>query len=167
VLGSLQALEALKMLLGLDGLSTSSIRGLPPDEMLIFDLVTLHTQRLRVRRAAGCDAHRRAGQPAPPPAAESLEIEFATLAAAHEQGFTLVDVRDARERDAEPLPLPSLHMPVPRLLTDAPALELGRPYLFICATGKRSSAAADLLRSNGFRHCRSLRGGVKALKVLT
>ncbi len=167
VLGSLQALEALKMLLGLDGLSASSIRGLTPDEMLIFDLVTLHTQRLRTRRAADCDAHRRAGQPAAAPATESLEIEFATLAAAHEQGFTLVDVRETRERDAEPLTLPSLHMPVARLLTDAAALESDRPYLFICATGRRSAAAADLLAGNGFRGCRSLRGGLKALKVFT
>jgi molybdopterin/thiamine biosynthesis adenylyltransferase/molybdopterin synthase catalytic subunit len=54
VFGSLQALEALKLLLGLDGLRA--------DEMLIFDLVTLSTQRLRARRAAGCDAHRRGGR---------------------------------------------------------------------------------------------------------
>jgi molybdopterin/thiamine biosynthesis adenylyltransferase/molybdopterin synthase catalytic subunit/rhodanese-related sulfurtransferase len=167
VLGSLQALEALKLLLGLDGLAAASIRGLTPDEMLIFDLVTLHTQRLRARRAAGCDAHRRAGQPAPPASAESLEVEFATLAAAQERGFTLIDVRDARERDAEPLPGPSLHMPVSRLLTDAAALELDRAYLLVCATGRRSAAAADLLRSNGFHHCRSLQGGLKALKVPT
>jgi rhodanese-related sulfurtransferase len=58
-------------------------------------------------------------------------------------------------------------MPVSRLLTDAAALELDRAYLLVCATGKRSTAAADLLRSNGFRHCRSLRGGLKALKVFT
>jgi len=168
VLGSLQALEALKLLLGLDGLATSSIRGLTPDEMLIFDLVTLHTQRLRARRAAGCEAHQRAGQPLPSPlpGTESLEVEFATLAVAHERGFTLIDVRDTRERDEEPLPYPSLHMPVSRLLTDATALELDRAYLLVCATGKRSAAAADLLRSSGFRHCRTLRGGLKALKVL-
>ena len=53
VFGSLQALEALKLLLGLPGLE--------PDEMLIFDLVTLSTQRLRARRAPDCEAHRRAG----------------------------------------------------------------------------------------------------------
>ncbi len=53
VFGSLQALEALKLLLGLPGLT--------PNEMLIFDLVSLNTQRLRARRAADCDAHRRAG----------------------------------------------------------------------------------------------------------
>jgi molybdopterin/thiamine biosynthesis adenylyltransferase/rhodanese-related sulfurtransferase len=167
VLGSLQALEALKLLLGLDGLAAAPIRGLTPDEMLIFDLVTLHTQRLRARRAAACDAHRRAGQPAAPASEASLEVEFATLAEAQERGFTLIDVRDARERDAEPLPGPSLHMPVSRLLTDAAALELERAYLLVCATGRRSAAAADLLRSNGFRHCRSLQGGLKALKVPT
>lgn len=158
VFGSLQALEALKLLLGLEGLR--------PDEMLIFDLVTLNTQRLRARRAADCAAHASAGDDQrPEPAAETLEVSFATLAAALEQGFTLVDVRDARERDAEPLGLASLHLPMSRLLTDASALDLGRAYLLVCATGKRSLAAADLLRSQGFRQCRSLSGGVKALKI--
>jgi molybdopterin/thiamine biosynthesis adenylyltransferase/molybdopterin synthase catalytic subunit/rhodanese-related sulfurtransferase len=159
VFGSLQALEALKLLLGLDGLAA--------DEMLIFDLVTLHTQRLRARRASGCAAHARAGQaPAAgnPVDADPLETDFATLAAARDQGFLLVDVRDARERDAEPVPGQSLHLPMARLLTDAAALDLDRSYLLVCATGKRSTAAADLLRSQGFRHCRSLRGGLKALK---
>jgi adenylyltransferase/sulfurtransferase len=158
VFGSLQALEALKLLLGLDGLR--------PDEMLIFDLVTLHSQRLRARRAATCQAHARSGQPTPVAApADSLEVEFAALAAAFDAGYTLIDVRDARERDAEPLPVASLHLPMARLLTDAASLDLERPYLLVCATGKRSTAAADLLRSQGFRHCRSLRGGARALKA--
>jgi adenylyltransferase/sulfurtransferase len=47
VFGSLQALEALKLLLGLPGLK--------PDEMLIFDLITLSTQRLRARRQPECE----------------------------------------------------------------------------------------------------------------
>ncbi|HUQ09760.1 MAG TPA: HesA/MoeB/ThiF family protein, partial [Steroidobacteraceae bacterium] len=159
VFGSLQALEALKLLLGLDGLR--------PDEMLIFDLVTLHTQRLRARRSAACEAHQRSGRPAPAsaPAADSLELQFASLVTAFEAGYTLIDVRDARERDAEPLAVASLHLPMARLLTEVAALDLERPYLLVCATGKRSTAAADLLRSQGFRHCRSLRGGVRALKV--
>jgi adenylyltransferase/sulfurtransferase len=165
VLGSLQALEALKLLLGLDGLA-SPVRGLAGDAMLIFDLVTLQTQRLRARRAVDCDAHRRAGRPPEGVAtAESLDLEFATLAVAAEEGYTLIDVRDARERDSEPVPAPSLHLPMARLLSDATSLDLERAYLLVCATGKRSAAAADLLRSQGFRHCRSLRGGLKALKV--
>jgi adenylyltransferase/sulfurtransferase len=158
VFGSLQALEALKLLLGLNGLA--------PNEMLIFDLVTLSAQRLRARRADSCEAHRRGGQSAgSPPAGGDLEADFTTLAAATAQGFTLIDVRDASERDAEPVPAPSLHLPMVRLLTDATGLALDRHYLLVCATGKRSAAAADLLRSQGFRQCRSLRGGLKALKV--
>lgn len=155
VFGSLQALEALKLLLGLEGLK--------PDEMLIFDLVTLGTQRLRARRSATCPVH--GGVPQAAPARDELELEFQSLAEARDRGYTLIDVRDARERDAEPLPAASLHLPMTRLLSDAASLEADRPYLLICATGKRSTAAADLLRANGLRQCRSLRGGVKALKV--
>ena len=160
VFGSLQALEALKLLLGLDGLDAN--------EMLIFDLVTLSTQRLRARRAAQCDAHRRGGRPAPVPASEAdtLEVQFADLGDAVREGYTLVDVRDHRERDQEPLPAePSLHLPMATILTDASHLQLDGHYLLICATGKRSAAAADLLRSQGFRACRSLRGGLKAVKA--
>ena len=158
VFGSLQALEALKFLLGLPGLT--------PDEMLIFDLVTLNTQRLRARRAADCAAHLAAKAPRAAPA-ESLEVHFASLAEAQSAGFILVDVRDSAELAAEPLPAtPSLHLPTARLLTGAAALELDGRYLLVCATGKRSTAAADLLRSQGFRECRSLRGGLKALKAV-
>ena len=157
VFGSLQALEALKLLLGLDGLRA--------DEMLIFDLVTLSTQRLRAKRATTCDAHRRGGAPSATPEADAIDISLPSVEQAHERGYTLVDVRDSRERDAEPLPAPSLHLPMSRLLTDAAALEIDRAYLLVCATGKRSHAAAELLRSQGFRHCRSLRGGIKGLEA--
>ena len=92
-------------------------------------------------------------------------MEYSRLTDAFGAGYTLIDVRDPAERDAEPLPAPSLHLPMSRLLSDIAGLDLDRPYLLICASGKRSTAAADLLRSQGFRHCRSLRGGLKALKV--
>jgi len=157
VFGSLQALEALKLLLGLPGLK--------PDEMLIFDLITLNTQRLRARRAPGCDAHRRATSSASAAAPPDLELQFGSLAEAQADGFAFVDVRDSREREAEPLPGESLHLPMSKLLTDAGNLDLAGRYLLICATGKRSSAAAALLRSHGFADCRSLRGGLKSLKA--
>jgi adenylyltransferase/sulfurtransferase len=157
VFGSLQALEALKMLLDL--------RGLNGDEMLIFDLVTLHTQRLRIKRSPTCAAHEPAGMQAPDFNGDPLEIAFASLSDAQQQGYTLIDVRDGRERDAEPLPAPSLHLPVSRMLTDAARLDFAGRYLLICATGKRSAAAAGLLRSQGFHACRSLVGGLRALKA--
>jgi sulfur-carrier protein adenylyltransferase/sulfurtransferase len=157
VFGSLQALEALKLLLGLPGLK--------PDEMLIFDLITLSTQRLRARRQPECEAHRRAASSAALPAPDELEVQFSSLADAASAGFAFVDVRDSREREAEPLPAGALHLPMSKLLTDAATLDLAGRYLLICATGKRSAAAAGLLRSQGFAECRSLRGGLKSLKA--
>ena len=157
VFGSLQALEALKLLLGLPGLK--------PDEMLIFDLITLSTQRLRARRQPECEAHRRAASSAPLLAPEELEVQFGSLADAASAGFVFVDVRDTREREAEPLPAGALHLPMSKLLSDAATLDLAGRYLLICATGKRSAAAAGLLRSQGFAECRSLRGGLKNLKA--
>ncbi len=159
VFGSLQALEALKLLLGLPGLGG--------DEMLIFDLITLSTQRLRARRAADCAAHAavRVGAQSAAAPPDELEVAFASLADAQRAGFTLVDVRDARELLAEPLPVTALHMPVSKLLTSAAGLDGAARYLLVCTSGKRSAAAADLLRSQGFGDCRSLRGGLRALKA--
>ena len=97
-------------------------------------------------------------------AVRQMEVEAFRQIADGIKGLN-IDMRDVRERDTEPLSAASLHLPMARLLTDAASLDLERPYLLICATGKRSTAAADLLRSQGFRHCRSLRGGLKALKV--
>jgi molybdopterin/thiamine biosynthesis adenylyltransferase/molybdopterin synthase catalytic subunit/rhodanese-related sulfurtransferase len=156
VFGSLQALEALKLLLGMPGLGQG--------EMLIFDLVTLSTQRLRSRRMPDCEAHRNAGGPMSA-ATDDLEIEFGALSEAHAAGFSFVDVRDARERADEPLPAPALHLPLSKLLTEAASLDRDARYLLICASGKRSAAAAALLRSQGFKDCRSLRGGLRHLKA--
>jgi rhodanese-related sulfurtransferase len=61
--------------------------------------------------------------------------------------------------------LPALNLPMSKLLLEAATLDTGGRYLLICATGKRSAAAADLLRSQGFLECRSLRGGIKGLKA--
>jgi adenylyltransferase/sulfurtransferase len=163
VLGSLQALEALKFLLNL--------RGLDADEILLFDLVTLSTQRLKARRDPACKAHASGGATVAAPALartdeDALEIEFRSLADAVSAGYSIIDVRDARELIAEPLPVRAAqHLPMSKLLAGAALLDLDGRYLLVCASGKRSGAAADLLRSQGLRDCRSLRGGLKGLKI--
>jgi sulfur-carrier protein adenylyltransferase/sulfurtransferase len=159
VLGSLQALEALKFLLGL--------KGLDANELLLFDLVTLSTQRVRARRAPDCVAHSHGGAAASPsPDDAALEVEFATLADAVAAGFTLIDVRDSHELLAQPLPVRAAqHLPMSKLLGAATTLAAERRYLLVCASGKRSTAAAGLLRSQGIHGCRSLRGGLKGLKT--
>ena len=98
VFGSLQALEALKLLLGLPGLNAG--------EMLIFDLVTLNTQRLRARRAAGLrGAPPRDAIPSPRCRRRRARIAVRLACRSAEvPAFTFVDVRDARERATDPLP---------------------------------------------------------------
>ena len=112
---------------------------------------------------SGVAAHAGAGNPAVA-APESLDVRFASLADAVAAGYALIDVRDAQERIAEPMP-GSLHLPMSKLLAQAPALDTAGRYLLVCATGRRSAAAADLLRSQGLRECRSLGGGLKGLKT--
>jgi adenylyltransferase/sulfurtransferase len=99
------------------------------------------------------------------PAPFELELQFGSLADAAGAGFAFIDVRDSREREADPLPAEALHLPMSKLLTDAATLDVEARYLLICATGKRSAAAAGLLRSQGFAGCHSLRGGLKSLKA--
>ncbi len=74
VFGSLQALEALKTLLDLPGQLGN--------ELLVLDLLTMSTARVRIKRAASCPDHAssRVVRPlgAPPPSAdtEPLELSF-------------------------------------------------------------------------------------------
>jgi rhodanese-related sulfurtransferase len=109
-------------------------------------------------------AHGRSASTAPVP--ENLEVQFHSLEEARARGFELVDVRDPQERAAEPLSAPAIQLPMSHLLAAAANLDLAGRYLFVCATGKRSAAAAELLCSQGFRDCRSLQGGLKRLKAV-
>jgi adenylyltransferase/sulfurtransferase len=172
VLGSLQALEVLKLLLDLPGRLD--------DAVLLLDLATLETRRLRARRAAGCAGGpcRRvaAGAAGAAGAAQDLpeahestsgpdpqELDFGTLAEAAAQGYTLVDVREPREIASAPAGAPCLAIPMGRLLDDPAQLPSGPRYLLLCTRGQRSAGAAAALRAGGRARVWSLRGGLAAL----
>ncbi len=165
VFGSLQALEALKLLLDLPGQLG--------DEVLLLDLGTLTATRLRARRseacaggrcepaAAGLEAARRAAQNAVPDAA--FELLYSDLDAADRDGYAILDIRDAHELVDHPLPrAPARHVPVAELLAGANLPGSGR-YLLVCARGARSLAAARALRERGVAQAYSLRGGALGL----
>jgi adenylyltransferase/sulfurtransferase len=150
VLGSLQALEVIKLVLGLE-----SPAG---DGVLLVDLRTLETRRLRARRAAGC-----AGGPCVEldlsEPASTLELDLDLAAAGAATGFTVVDVRDADEIQAQPLPVARLHIPAARLAAGEPLPDGTGPVLLVCARGQRSLLAAEALAARGIS-ARSLRGGL-------
>jgi sulfur-carrier protein adenylyltransferase/sulfurtransferase len=157
VFGSLQALEALKILLGLPGQLG--------DELLVMDLLTLQVSRMKARRASVCAAGPCVRIPtAPGVAAGSLQRPFDSLAAAQAAGYTVIDIREPREVAEEPLPGSGVQLlPMQQLLRADARLAKNAHYLLVCASGRRSLAAAQTLHERGFTDVVSLSGGLSGL----
>ena len=163
VLGSLQALEALKLLLDLPGRLG--------DEVLTVDLLGLGTTRIRARRRGECtgvcapstNALRNATQQRQTEMAQgSPELQFDDLQLAVDAGYALIDIRDAKEIAATPLPLPTLAIPMNELL-EGRNLPVDGRYLLVCARGTRSLGTTRALRERGLSAVFSLQGGALGL----
>jgi adenylyltransferase/sulfurtransferase len=160
--GSLQALEALKLLLDLPGQIA--------DELLMLDLLTLTITRVRTRRAPDCPDHA-AGRAATSgsasaadAAATDIELSFDSLQQALAAGLEVVDIREPNEVARAATPCSSArHLPIGQLLHGHDLMPPAGKYLLVCASGKRSLAAALQLRSRGYAEVFSLRGGIAAL----
>jgi len=153
-LGAIQAMEALKLLLGIDGGEPSSL--------VLIDLRALRTRTVRATRDPSCRHDGTAGSGLPHGVAEpELEVGFATLSDARRAGYDLLDIRETHERDGDwPSPAIDWHLPLSRLLDEAVPLPRDRPLLLVCAHGVRSLALAGRLHATGYPHARSLRGGL-------
>lgn len=160
VLGTLQANEALKLLLDLPRR--------PPGELLLVDLLDITTQRLPIDPTTGCAsaggcaqvASRALGARA---ADADLERTAESLVAAASAGFQLVDLREADEREAMPSDVDTQWMPYSRWRAERFTASAGGPILLFCASGKRSLAAARSLRALGHTEAFSLQGGLRRL----
>jgi molybdopterin/thiamine biosynthesis adenylyltransferase/molybdopterin synthase catalytic subunit/rhodanese-related sulfurtransferase len=154
VLGSLEALEALKYLLGLPGVLA--------DEVLLVDLLSHESRRMRAPRAVACVGGRCARLPAASSDPDH-DLAFDSLGEAREAGFVIIDIRDALEREQLPASEAALRIPMVELLEGAADLDRDRDYLLLCARGTRSHAAAISLRARGLDRVWSFRGGLAAL----
>jgi adenylyltransferase/sulfurtransferase len=172
--GSLQAFEALKLLLDLPGQLNQ--------ELLVLDLLTMSISRVRTNRAATCPDHARialaraqlqAGnqtQPAGQARADELplEVDFASLEEAQTAGFRIIDIREPHELAKTPTPAQNArHLPMAALLHGTPPFNPEGKALLVCATGRRSLAATQELRSRGITSVTSLRGGLATLNQHT
>jgi len=154
-LGAMQAMQALKRLLGLDAGDTPSL--------VMVDLLGLETRRLAARRNPDCD-HDNPGCDSPT-SEQPLELKFETLADAFESGLELVDIRESWERAHDPpgLQIPT-HLPLGELVHGRAEFPADGRYLIICAHGVRSLSLTEHLRSRGQAEVYSLRGGLAALR---
>ena len=160
--GSLQALEALKLLLDLPGQLA--------DELLMLDLLTLSVTRVHTRRAPDCPDHAlrtaiaKGNASASGAEAGDMELSFDSLDQALADGLEVIDVREPHEVAHAATPCATArHLPVAQLLHGHTAMTPCGKYLLVCASGKRSLAAAQELRSRGYPQVFSLRGGIAAL----
>ena len=154
IFGSMQALITLKILLGIAG----QLEG----ELLLFDFSNFSALKLKAPRRAECLAP--ACAHIKEIAAEDLQAEIAltSLSSAEERGLEVIDIRTAAEYAAGPSA--GRHIDMASVLADPSPLAAGGPYLLVCASGKRSLAAARELRKRGIA-VRSLAGGLQKLEA--
>ena len=150
--GTLQALLAIKILLGMSG----QLEG----ELLLLDFMNFGSTKLKAPRRAECQAPDCALIRMIAPEEAGIELSLRSLTDAAHRGFDIIDIRSAEEVAARPSS--ARHIAMPTLLADPSVLAPGREFLLLCASGKRSLAATRELRKQGLS-VRSLAGGLQKM----
>ncbi len=172
VIGSLQAMETIKLLLGI---------GEPPlGKLLCYDALGTNFRGLRLRRDPACrlcgdepsihsvsNTETNANASCEVPGSEIPAITAAELAARLDAGEDLyiLDVRQPEE-EAEGT-IPGAHLvplaTLPERLGEIPA---DREILVHCRSGGRSGRAVKFLRESGFPRAVNVAGGINAWNAL-
>lgn len=159
VMGSLQATEAIKLLLGIG----KPLLG----RLLVYDALSLSFQEFAFRRRSDCVVC--GDQPTLIQLESEPENDMAaidswsaqqlaeTLSSGNSDGLVMVDVREDYEWQAGRLP-GSLHIPLGQLPARLTEIPDGR-VLFICAGGVRSLSACRIAAQTG-RDTINLEGGI-------
>lgn len=162
VMGSLQATEAIKLLLGIG----EPLAG----RLLVYDALSLRFDEFRFARRHDCAVC--GDQPRITSVAYHQETALSSitewtpqqladeLKAGAEDRLFLVDVREPHEWEAGRLP-GSVHIPLGTLPARLAEIPAAVTPVFICAGGVRSMAACRLLAAQG-REAVNLAGGVHA-----
>jgi sulfur-carrier protein adenylyltransferase/sulfurtransferase len=163
LLGSMQAAETLKLLLGI---GTPLI-----GRVLHLDTLSMRTTELRLRKDPACPvcgAHptitelkmEQAACAAPAPGPEiSPETLKARLAAAAPP--LLIDVREPHEHAARSIPGARL-IPLATLGDALASLDPQAEIVVHCKSGRRSAQAQAQMQAAGFAHVTNLAGGIDA-----
>jgi molybdopterin/thiamine biosynthesis adenylyltransferase/rhodanese-related sulfurtransferase len=166
VLGTLQATEAVKLVLGIG----TPLLG----RLLTYDALELRFQELRFKRrsdCAVCGEHPTIRAPFDPPgfcgvedlsAVRSIDAgELARQIASGTAPLQLIDVREPYEFAAGHIK-GAVNLPLGRIEREGLHLTDSAQAVFICRSGARSTKAAALAARAGVRGARQLRGGLLA-----
>ncbi len=152
--GTLQAVLTLKILLNLAG----QLDG----ELLLLDFMNFSSLKLKAPRRAECHAPDCAHIREIAPEEDGIQIMLRSLAEAAQHGLEVIDIRS--EEEFAQHPTAARHIPMAVLLASPHEMSVDREYLLLCASGKRSVAAARELRKRGLA-VRSLAGGLQSLET--
>ena len=170
IMGSIEALEAIKLI-------TGAGKGLA-GRLLLLDALTMKLREVTLRRDPACpacgenrtvteliDYEAFCGVGSGTDRNED-EIEPAELRRLLGNGLSplVVDVRQPHEVAVEPFP-GALTIPLDLLPSRLSEVDPHRAVVAVCQRGQRSRRAVELLRAAGFGDVRSLRGGVVEWKA--
>ncbi len=159
VMGSLQALETVKLILG---------KGTPLlGRLLRFDALAMVFREHRIPRDPDCPLCGRnptitmlqevsAGCPA-----DEISVETLEEMRGRGEDFILVDVRDPDETAVSEIP-GSVKIPLPELPRRLDLLPRDRLVVLYCQAGWRSLRALNFLREHGYTRLKNLAGGMAA-----
>lgn len=166
VMGTLQATEVIKLVLGLGDIASG--------RLVHYDALALGFSNFRVSRDTGCsicgdnptiaelvDYDAFCGGSA---AADSLVPQLSPAEAAElvdAPDTIFIDVRDTHERLADSLPQ-SNHVPLNELIESGVPFPISSHLVIFCATGSRSLLAAESLLKRGYKDVHNLDGGLSA-----
>jgi adenylyltransferase/sulfurtransferase len=162
IVGSFQATEALKLLLGI---GTPLI-----GRLLLIDALDARVREIRVARDPSCPlcgaapTIREVGSlPERVPLPDGIpELPLEALADARDGGTILLDVREPHERALGEVP-GALAIPASQLEARLHELDTARTYVVACRVGTKSRWAAVRLKEAGFGRVYHLRDGLLAL----
>jgi adenylyltransferase/sulfurtransferase len=171
-IGTLQATEAIKLILGI---GTPLI-----GRLLLYDALDMTFQSVKLRKNPNCkvcgpnpevteliDYEAFCGVPGHDhdqgSAGMGWDIEPQDLAERLNKGehIRLIDVREPVELEVSKLPGAEL-IPLGELAANLSKLDSAQEIVLFCRSGSRSARALQLLTSAGFRKVKNLRGGINA-----
>lgn len=170
--GTLQATEALKLILGIGEPLTG--------KLLLYDALAMSFEELRLKKNPGCricsdhpeiteliDYEAFCGVPGHDGEEGRLAAEWEidpielSQRLAHGESIRLIDVREPHEVRIASLPGEEL-IPLGSLASRLHELDSAQEMVVFCKTGSRSARALELLAGAGFRKIKNLRGGINA-----
>lgn len=154
VAGTLQAMEAIKVILGTEGILSG--------KLLCFNLLTMRFREFTIQKQA-CAMHPQVEFSESASRCEATHVQEISAQALSElltskADMQLIDVREPYEREI--CHIGGELMPLSTLTHSMLQLDKEKPVVIYCKSGVRSRQALSLLVSSGFNQVRHLEGGI-------